>query len=33
MDLTTGQVDEIGEGEEPAYSPDGTLIAFGGCPA
>ena len=32
MDLTTGQVDEIGEGEEPAYSPDGTLIAFGGCP-
>jgi dipeptidyl aminopeptidase/acylaminoacyl peptidase len=31
IDVTTGQVDVIGEGHEPAYSPDGTLIAVGEC--
>lgn len=31
MDVTTGQVDVIGGGREPAYSPDGALIAIEEC--
>lgn len=29
--VATGQVDVIGEGRQPAYSPDGTHIAIGEC--
>lgn len=31
IDVTTSQIAVIGEGREPAYSPDGTLIAIQEC--